>query len=89
MIDIGLLRLPRKILFQNLDQIISHVLDHRETSLLLPIRYQDNEIMQLQSFWSSYLRNLKPEQSKLLPIEINGVVVKINHWLHANTNLIT
>jgi len=82
---ISSLKLPP---FHNLEEIIRLVFEHRETSLNLPITYAEDEINQLQNFWSEYLKNLRAENSDSLPIIIAQVIAKINKWLRLNTGLV-
>ena len=74
--------------FHNLEGIIRLVFEHRETLLTLPITYAENEIEQMQIFWSAYLKNLRAENSDHLPIIIAQVIAMINDWLRLNTGLI-
>lgn len=74
--------------FHNLEGIIRLVFEHRETPLTLPITYAKDEMAQVQNFWSEYLKNLRAENIKNLPIIIAQVLATINDWLRLNTNLI-
>ena len=74
--------------FHNLEGVIRLVFEHRETPLTLPITYSEDETKQLQNFWNEYLKNLRTENAKNLPITITPVIVKINDWLRLNTGLV-
>lgn len=74
--------------FHNLETIIRSVFEHRKTSLVLPIAYADDEIEQVQNFWSEYLKNLRAENLSDLPTNIAQILAKLNNWLQLNTRLI-
>jgi hypothetical protein len=74
--------------FHNLERIIRLVFEHRETALTLPITYAEDEIEQVQNFWSEYLKNLRAENAENLPIIVTQVIATINDWLRLNTGLI-
>lgn len=73
--------------FQSLEKIIRIVFEHRETEVLLPISYQEDEITRMQNYWNEYLKNLRAENVKALPSSFLDLITKINHWLQLNTNL--
>ena len=75
--------------FHNLEEVIRSVFEHRKTTLELPITYTENEMTQVQNFWSEYLKNLRAEHSGNLPTIIGQVLAKINDWLRSNTGLIS
>jgi predicted nucleotidyltransferase component of viral defense system len=75
-------------LFHSLEEVVRLVFSHRETSLTLPIVYDENEMNQLQDYWNKYLKNLRIENAENLPILIAQVITTINDWLHLNTELI-
>lgn len=70
--------------FNQLEKAIKMVFEHRETELLLPISYQKNEIIQMQHFWSEYLKNLRTKNAQSLPSLFSDMIAKINQWLHLN-----
>jgi len=74
--------------FHNLETIIRLVLEHRETKIALPILFREEELSRMQSFWSEYLRSLRPEHLSLLPQNIADIISKINDWLGSYTKLI-
>ncbi|MBS4163219.1 hypothetical protein PRO82_000517 [Candidatus Protochlamydia amoebophila] len=74
--------------FKSLENVIQIVFEHRETKLLLPISFQKNEIIRMQSFWSEYLKNLRKENVEALPSLFSDLLTKINQWLKLNTKLI-
>lgn len=74
--------------FNNLEAVINMVFEHRETKLILPIIYEEDEMVRMQTFWNEYLRNLLPKTLTHLPENINDVVAKINNWLELNTEII-
>src|SRR5207247_721651 len=45
--------------FHNLEGVIRLVFEHRETPLSLPITYAEDEMKQVQNYWSEYLKNLR------------------------------
>jgi len=64
------------------------VFEHRETPLALPITYAEDEMTQVQNFWSEYLKNLRAENSDNLPTIVAQVISTINDWLRLKTGLI-
>ncbi|WP_079979206.1 nucleotidyl transferase AbiEii/AbiGii toxin family protein [Candidatus Protochlamydia sp. R18] len=64
--------------FKSLENVIQIVFEHRETKLLLPISFQENEIIRMQSFWSEYLKNLRKENVEALPSLFSDLLTKIN-----------
>ncbi len=74
--------------FNNLDKVIRIVFEHRETVLLLPISFQDDEIIRMQSFWREYLKNLREENLETLPTFFLDLLTKINQGLKLNTKII-
>lgn len=66
------------------DQI---VFEHRKTDLILPIYFQEDEIIRMQNFWGEYLKNLRTENIETLPPSFLDLLTKINHWLEVNTRL--
>ena len=73
--------------FKSLESIVRIVFEHRETKLLLPISFQEDEIIRMQNFWSEYLKNLRTESMEALPPSFVDLLMKINHWLEVNTKL--
>lgn len=71
----------------NVEEIIRMVFEHRETTLALPITYDEDELNRLQNFWNEYLRNLRAENLAPLPEKIADVIFTINNWLQLNTGL--
>ncbi|QZA58358.1 hypothetical protein [Candidatus Rhabdochlamydia porcellionis] len=43
---------------------------------------------QMQNFWNQYLKNLRAENAKNLPILIVQMIATINDWLRLNTGLV-
>ncbi|MGZ3732413.1 MAG: nucleotidyl transferase AbiEii/AbiGii toxin family protein [Parachlamydiaceae bacterium] len=74
--------------FNKLEEIIRLVFKHRKTGLILPIFYEKNEMPRMENFWREYLKSLRKENSDALPKLFSEVVLKINHWLAKNTQLI-
>lgn len=74
--------------FKELENVIRIVFEHRETELLLPISFQEDEIIRMQSFWSEYLKNLREENVEALPTLFSDLLTKINQGLKLNTKLI-
>ena len=74
--------------FHNLEGVIQLVFEHRETPLALPITYAEDEMTQVQNFWSEYLKNLRAENSDNLPTSVAHVISTINDWLRLKTGLI-
>ncbi|SPJ31991.1 nucleotidyl transferase AbiEii/AbiGii toxin family protein [Candidatus Protochlamydia amoebophila] len=74
--------------FKSLENVIRIVFKHRETELLLPISFQEDEIIRMQSFWSEYLKSLREENVEGLPSLFSDLVTKINQWLKLNTKFI-
>lgn len=66
--------------FSNLKTIIYSVFDHRGTPLDIPIAYKDTELPQLRSFWQSYIRGLRRNESRL-PQHFDELIQTINAWL--------
>jgi hypothetical protein len=75
--------------FKDLEKTIRLVFKHRKIELRLPIFYDEDEITRMQNFWSEYLKNVRVENAKALPISFSGLITKINHWLRLNTQLIS
>lgn len=71
----------------NVEGIIRLVFKHRETNLILPITYEEDEMSRLQNFWNEYLRNLRAENLTSLPENIADVIATVNEWLRSNTGL--
>jgi hypothetical protein len=71
----------------NVEGIIRLVFEHRETNLILPISYQEDDMNRLQNFWNGYLRNLRAENLIFLPENVADVISTINNWLQLNTEL--
>ena len=74
--------------FHSLERIICMVFEHRETPLILPITYTEDEMKQMQNFWNQYLKNLRAENSENLPVLIAQIIATINDWLRLNTDLV-
>ena len=74
--------------FKDLEKVIRIVFEHRKTELTMPISFQDDEIVRMQSFWSEYLKNLREENVNVLPSSFLNLLAKINQWIQVNTNLI-
>lgn len=74
--------------FKDLENTIRTVFDHRQTELLLPISFQKDEILRMQSFWGEYLKNLREENLDLLPSSFSDLLAKINQWIQGNTKII-
>jgi predicted nucleotidyltransferase component of viral defense system len=74
--------------FHNLEGVIRLVFEHRQTHLTLPITYAEDEMKQVQNYWSEYLKNLRAENSDNLPIIVAQVIATINDWLRLNTGLV-
>lgn len=75
--------------FFNLENTIRIVFEHRKTELIFPISFHEDEIARMQLFWSAYLKSLTPKNVSILPSSFSDLIAKINHWLDANTALIT
>lgn len=73
--------------FNNLAEIIRSVFEHRGTILAFPISYGEDEISQMQIFWTAYLKNLRTKDPNNLPANFAAVVVEINNWLTSNIYL--
>lgn len=71
----------------NVEGIVRLVFEHRETTLTLPITYEEDEMNRLQNFWNEYLRNLRAENLIGLPENIADVITTVNNWLQLNTGL--
>lgn len=84
----SMVSLSQFLSFQNLEEVIRLVFEHRETPLTLPITYVEDELAQVQKFWSEYLKNLRTENADSLPIIVAQVIATINNWLCLNTDLI-
>jgi hypothetical protein len=67
--------------FHNLEAIICRVFEHRETKLVLPLFFTEEELSRMQNFWNEYLRSLRAEHMSALPRNIADVISKINNWL--------
>ena len=67
--------------FESLESIIKIVFEHRETKLLLPISFQEDELVRMQNFWVEYLKNLRTESMEALPPSFSELLMKINYWL--------
>ncbi|CUI18031.1 conserved hypothetical protein [Candidatus Protochlamydia naegleriophila] len=70
--------------FKSLESIVRVVFEHRETKLLLPISFQEDELVRMQNFWGEYLKNLRTENIEALPLSFSDLLTKINHWLEVN-----
>lgn len=58
---------------------------HRNTKFTIPIKFDDTELIQLQSLWANHLRGLGDVRKRLdLPDEISALLDEVNCWL---TNL--
>lgn len=75
--------------FKSLESVIKTVFEHRKTELLLPISFQEEELLRLQNFWKEYLKNLRTENTEVLPPSFSDLLKKINHWLEGNIKLST
>ena len=73
--------------FYNLKRIIRLVFEHRETPFTFPIAYSASEMLQMQSFWNEYLKNLPEKISEKLPKAFASVVDEINNWLSTKLSL--
>lgn len=75
--------------FTSLEKVIGIVFERRKTELLLPIAFQEDEFARMQNFWEEYLKSLRRETLEALPPLFYDLLIKINHWLEANTKLST
>ncbi len=73
--------------FQNLDEIVKSVFEHRGTKLTLPIIFTREEEQQLQSFWRNYLNTLQLSNVVAPPKTITDLLSKMNNWLKSHTSL--
>jgi len=73
--------------FKSLENVIRIVFEHRETDLILPISFEEDEIIRMQNFWGEYLKNLRTENIETLPPSFLDLIAKINYWLELNTTL--
>lgn len=64
-----------------LHDILKRVFAHRQTPLHLPLKFTEKEIVQLQSFWNGYLKNLQHERKAKLPKDIKSLIEVINKGL--------
>lgn len=71
----------------NVEGIVRLVFEHRETTLTLPITYDEHELNRLQNFWNEYLRSLRAENLIALPENIADVITTVNNWLRSNNGL--
>jgi hypothetical protein len=78
-----------KPFLENVEGIIRLVFEHRETNLILPITYEEDEMSRLQNFWNEYLRNLRAENLTSLPENIADVIATVNNWLRLNTGIVS
>jgi hypothetical protein len=54
----------------------------RNTTLSIPIQFEEQEIIQLQRLWSNHISGLGDVQKQLnLPEKIDDVLVEINAWI--------
>lgn len=61
------------------EQVVKKVFTHRETALNLPIYLSDEELLDLQRYWSAHVRGLP--SSHRLPAKLISVIDEINSWL--------
>lgn len=74
--------------FKDLENVIRIVFEHRETELIMPISFPDDEMVRMQNFWSEYLKNLRKEHVDVLPTSFLDLLTKINQGIQVNTQLI-
>ena len=56
--------------------------EHRNTTFVVPIKFDAQEVSQLQNLWSNHLRGLGDIRKKLdLPDDMIDVLAEINSWL--------
>lgn len=74
--------------FQNLEEIVRLVFEHRETRLVFPLFEQcsENDIDRMQHYWNEYLAGLQLENARVLPKQIVDIISKINAWLSVSIN---
>lgn len=71
----------------SLRSVIRMVFEHRKTDLVLPISFQEDELVRMQNFWNEYLKNLRKENTKILPPLFSDLLREMNYWLESNIKL--
>lgn len=59
--------------------IIKKVFEHRNASFLLPLKFNENDLFELQKHWKRHLKGLKYNHT--FPYEIKDVIFVISEWL--------
>lgn len=78
---VSLISYDRLINKKDLGSQIERTFSHRGTDIkLLPLQFSENDLEQLQKYWSSYLVRQKM-RTKALPESIETVIKTINDWL--------
>jgi hypothetical protein len=70
------------------EETIRLVFQHRKTQLSLPISYSSDDLIQLQAFWTGYVKGMNEERRKKQPETINEIISIINDWLQHHTSLL-
>jgi predicted nucleotidyltransferase component of viral defense system len=74
--------------FHDLETTVRQVIEHRKSTLTLPILFTEEELSRMQRFWNEYLKNLRPEHIALLPRRFDELIAEMNDWFYSHTQLI-
>ncbi len=66
---------------QSINNVISTVFNHRGTSFVCPIAFDDVQLSTLQLMWTRYLQGIRKDDRLHLPIEIRQLLAVLNDWL--------
>ncbi|MBP8081994.1 MAG: nucleotidyl transferase AbiEii/AbiGii toxin family protein [Spirochaetes bacterium] len=70
---------------KKLIESINKTFKTRDTSLILPIQFNEEEISFLQRLWSAHCRGLGSITTELkLPLDIIAVITELNNWLKSH-----
>jgi predicted nucleotidyltransferase component of viral defense system len=70
---------------KKLRESIDKTFKTRNTSLIVPIQFNKEEISFLQRLWSAHYRGLGSIATELkLPLDIIVVIIKLNNWLKSH-----
>lgn len=65
-----------------LSEKLQTTFEHRNTKFVLPIKFDTEDVSQLQNLWSNHLRGLGGVRKRLdLPDKMSDVLAEINGWL--------
>ena len=59
--------------------ILEKVFEHRNSAFVLPLKFNEKDLFELQNHWKRHLKGLK--NNHIFPYEIKDVIFAINEWL--------